>query len=142
MSAVSHAKVEQTAIVWPDRALCSAAASVDVETDAKVQTMIRDVFGSCTVFAIAHRLVSAKPPATPSRAGAELSVGVGFGQGTIIDYDSILVLDKGHVIEAGNPASLLDNPDGRLSLLVDGTGAASAAHLRTVAYASVGRTGP
>ena len=68
MSAVSRAKVEQTAIGWPDRALCSAAASVDVETDAKVQTMIRDVFGSCTVFAIAHRLVSAKPPATPSRA--------------------------------------------------------------------------
>ena len=42
MSAVSRAKVEQTAIVWPDRALCSAAASVDVETDAKVQTMIRE----------------------------------------------------------------------------------------------------
>ena len=139
MSAVSRAKVEQTAIVWPDRALCSAAASVDVETDAKVQTMIRDVFGSCTVFAIAHRLVSSSR--NPRRA-VLLSVGAGFGQGTIIDYDSILVLDKGHVIEAGNPASLLDNPDGPLSLLVDGTGAASAAHLRAVAYASVGRTGP
>ena len=81
-------------------------------------------------------------PSHPQPRAAPLSVGVGFGQGTIIDYDSILVLDKGHVIEAGNPASLLDNPDGPLSLLVDGTGAASAAHLRTVAYASVGRTGP
>ena len=76
MSAVSRAKVEQTAIVWPDRALCSAAASVDVETDAKVQTMIRDVFGSCTVFAIAHRLVSAKPPATPTRARSALALGL------------------------------------------------------------------
>ena len=93
-------------------------ASVDVETDAMVQTMIRDVFKDCTVFAIAHRL------------------------GTIIDYDQILVLGDGNVIEEGNPATLLDNPDGSLSSLVDGTGAASAAHLRSVAYASVGRSYP
>jgi len=59
-----------------------AAASVDVETDSRVQAMIRDVFRDCTVFAIAHRL------------------------GTIIDYDTILVLDKGNVIEAGNPATV------------------------------------
>lgn len=31
-------------------------ASVDVETDAAVQTMIREVFTAATVFAIAHRL--------------------------------------------------------------------------------------
>jgi ABC-type antimicrobial peptide transport system ATPase subunit len=58
------------------------------------------------------------------------------------DYDSILVLNQGTVIEAGSPATLLDNPDGALSSLVDGTGAASAAHLRSVAYAAVGRQGP
>ena len=34
---------------------------------------------------------------------------------------------------------LLDDPNGALSSLVDGTGAASAAHLRQQAYLSVGR---
>ena len=58
------------------------------------------------------------------------------------DCDSILVLNQGTVIEAGSPATLLDNPDGALSSLVDGTGEASAAHLRSVAYAAVGGQGP
>ena len=46
-------------------------ASVDVQTDAKIQEMIRVAFKDCTVFAIAHRL------------------------DTIIDYDRIVVLDYG-----------------------------------------------
>ena len=46
-------------------------ASVDVQTDAKIQEMIRVAFKDCTVFAIAHRL------------------------DTIIDYDRIVVLDHG-----------------------------------------------
>ena len=46
-------------------------ASVDVQTDAKIQQMIRVAFKDCTVFAIAHRL------------------------DTIIDYDRIVVLDYG-----------------------------------------------
>lgn len=91
-------------------------ASVDVETDALVQSMIRDVFASCTVFAIAHRLM------------------------TIIDYDKIIVLDKGTVLEADTPAVLLDNPHGAFSSLVDGTGAASAKHLRQLANVAAGRS--
>jgi ABC-type multidrug transport system fused ATPase/permease subunit len=98
--------------------VCVNVGAVDVETDAQVQRMIREVFAGCTVFAIAHRL------------------------GTIIDYDTILVLDQGTVLEAGAPTTLLDNPDGALSSLVDGTGATSAAHLRQQAYASVGRQAP
>ena len=46
-------------------------ASVDVETDAMVQKMIRQVFAQCTVFAIAHRLgtiiVSVHPTPTARR---------------------------------------------------------------------------
>ena len=78
--------------------------------------MIRDVFASCTVFAIAHRLM------------------------TIIDYDKIIVLDKGTVLEADQPAVLLDNPAGAFTSLVEGTGAASAKHLRQLANAAAGRS--
>ena len=54
-------------------------ASVDVQTDAKIQEMIRVAFKNCTVFAIAHRL------------------------DTIIDYDKIAVLDYGAPLAESEP---------------------------------------
>ena len=72
---------------------------VDVRTDAKIQLMIREVFRSCTVFAIAHRL------------------------GTIIDYDKVAVLQAAKLVEFGPPAELLRNGhDGPFSKLIDRTG--------------------
>ncbi|CAB4066202.1 ABCC1 [Lepeophtheirus salmonis] len=59
--------------------LDEATAAVDWETDEKIQETIRCYFPSCTILTIAHRLK------------------------TIIDYDKILVLDKGTVIEFGSP---------------------------------------
>ena len=70
-------------------------ASVDVRTDEKIQEMIRDVFQSCTVFAIAHRLA------------------------TIIDYDKVVVLERGHLKQFGPPAKLLDDKDGIFFNLVE-----------------------
>ena len=67
-------------------------ASVDVATDAKIQEMIREVFSQCTIFAIAHRIA------------------------TIIDYDKILVMDRGTVQETGHPAELLRDPTRSVSL--------------------------
>ena len=85
-------------------------ASVDVRTDSKIQMMIREVFGRCTVFAIAHRL------------------------GTIIDYDAVAVLEQARLVEFGRPAELLaPGHDGPLSKLVDRTGPALSAHLRSIA---------
>jgi ABC-type multidrug transport system fused ATPase/permease subunit len=63
--------------------LDEATASVDNETDAKIQHAIRSEFKSSTVICIAHRLK------------------------TVIDYDKILVLDKGEVIEFGSPYELM-----------------------------------
>ena len=57
--------------------------------------MIRDVFQSCTVFAIAHRLA------------------------TIIDYDKVVVLERGHLKQFGPPAKLLDDKDGIFFNLVE-----------------------
>ena len=46
-----------------------------MQTDAKIQEMVRVAYKDCTVFAIAHRLA------------------------TIIDYDAIVVLDTGQLKE-------------------------------------------
>ena len=58
-----------------------ATASIDYATDAKIQETIREIKN--TTITIAHRLQ------------------------TIIDYDKVLVLDKGEVIEFGDPFDLL-----------------------------------
>ena len=93
-----------------------ATANVDIETDARVQTAIRSAFAEQTVIVIAHRL------------------------GTIIDFDKILVLDKGKVSEFDAPATLLENSSGALSALVDDTGASTAGDLRRRASEKAGRT--
>lgn len=65
-----------------------ATASVDNDTDALIQRMIRKEFNNATVLTIAHRL------------------------NTIIDSDKILVLADGRVAEYDAPQTLLQKPDG------------------------------
>ncbi|KAI9025116.1 hypothetical protein CLU79DRAFT_98313 [Phycomyces nitens] len=65
-----------------------ATASVDFETDKKIQNTIREEFVHSTLICIAHRLR------------------------TIIDYDRVLVLDQGNVVEYDTPANLLLNNAG------------------------------
>ena len=64
-----------------------ATASIDYATDAKIQDTLRAVKGS-TIITIAHRLQ------------------------TVIDYDKVLVLDKGKVIEYDSPWNLLSDEKG------------------------------
>ena len=91
-------------------------ASVDVETDERIQTMVRREFRNSTVLAIAHRI------------------------GTIIDYDAIVVLEKGKLVEHGSPAELLSKPGGHFSRLVDDTGSGHAEHLRELAMQASEKT--
>merc|ERR1712088_756297 len=65
--------------------LDEATAAVDLETDDLIQATIRKEFKECTVLTIAHRL------------------------NTILDYDRIMVLDKGIIAEFDSPNSLLEN---------------------------------
>jgi ABC-type multidrug transport system fused ATPase/permease subunit len=58
-----------------------ATASIDYNTDSKIQGTIREL--KSTIITIAHRLQ------------------------TIVDYDKVLVLDKGRVVEYGHPHELL-----------------------------------
>ena len=64
-----------------------ATASIDYATDGKIQDTLRDVKDS-TILTIAHRLQ------------------------TIIDYDRVLVLDKGEVIEYDAPWELISREGG------------------------------
>lgn len=63
-----------------------ATASIDYTTDANIQNTIREIKN--TTITIAHRLQ------------------------TIIDYDKVLVLDKGEVVEYGDPYDLIRMEDG------------------------------
>jgi ABC-type multidrug transport system fused ATPase/permease subunit len=88
--------------------LDEATASVDSETDAFIQKMLRTRFQGTTLLTIAHRLH------------------------TVIDYDVILALDNGKAVEFGTPAELLEKDDnGLFAGLVDSTGRESSSALRS-----------
>ncbi|GMM34412.1 hypothetical protein DASC09_017370 [Saccharomycopsis crataegensis] len=65
--------------------LDEATASIDYNSDAKIQQTIRSEFGGSTILTIAHRLRS------------------------IIDYDKILVMDAGEVKEYDEPWKLVSD---------------------------------
>lgn len=89
--------------------LDEATANVDQATDSLLQQTLRERFGTATIVAIAHRL------------------------DTIIDYDKVLVLGSGKLLEFGTPSQLLENPNGHLSAMVESTGRSMADTLRNKA---------
>ncbi|KAF2069971.1 hypothetical protein CYY_008709 [Polysphondylium violaceum] len=91
--------------------LDEATASVDSHTDSLIQRTVREQFKSATILTIAHRL------------------------NTIMDSDRIMVLDAGRVSEFDSPYTLLQNPTGLLSWLVDETGPQNSIFLRKLAKA-------
>lgn len=88
--------------------LDECTASVDLKTDAQVQSAIRSACGDCAILCIAHRL------------------------DTIIDYDRLAVLDSGRVIETGSPSELLQQ-QGAFTGLVASMGDAGAEIRRKLA---------
>lgn len=69
--------------------LDEVTASVDIQTDEIMQRMIREEFKPFTVITVAHRLQ------------------------TVMDYDRILVLHQGRIVEDGAPRDLLADKEGR-----------------------------
>ncbi|KAJ9364504.1 hypothetical protein DTO280E4_1750 [Paecilomyces variotii] len=65
--------------------LDEATASVDHRTDEHIQQIIRSEFPDSTIIAIAHRLR------------------------TIIDYDCVIVMGSGEILEIGSPADLIES---------------------------------
>lgn len=81
---LARALVKNSKIILLDE----ATASVDLETDAKIQQTIREEFANRTILCIAHRLR------------------------TILSYDRIAVFDKGELAEYASPLELFDRPEG------------------------------
>ncbi|OLN86882.1 ATP-dependent bile acid permease 2 [Colletotrichum chlorophyti] len=73
-----------------------ATASIDYATDTKIQDTIREL--TSTIITIAHRLQ------------------------TIVDYDKVLVLDKGSVVEYGHPYELIRKENGTFRSMCDMSG--------------------
>jgi ABC-type multidrug transport system fused ATPase/permease subunit len=81
------------------------SANVDSKTDQLLQKTLRERFSQATIISIAHRL------------------------DTIIDYDKVLVLSDGKMIEFGSPSDLLSKEGGHFLSLVNSTGDAMARSL-------------
>lgn len=74
-----------------------ATASIDYATDSKIQNTLRELKDN-TIITIAHRLQ------------------------TIIDYDKVLVLDKGEVIEYAHPWELISKENGSFRGMCENSG--------------------
>ena len=104
----ARALVQQRSILVLDE----ATSNLDAESDSRIQSLLRRDFGRVTLLTIAHRLK------------------------TIIDYDTVLVLSKGRLVEQGSPAALLERPEGTFTAMVGALGEAGKAELRRRAKTS------
>ncbi|MCP8717953.1 MAG: ATP-binding cassette domain-containing protein [Asgard group archaeon] len=78
--------------------LDEATSSIDYKSDSLIQQTIREEFGHLTILTIAHRLR------------------------TIIDYDKILVMDAGKVVEYDNPYVLIANKESLFYSMCENSG--------------------
>ncbi|GBG79802.1 hypothetical protein CBR_g30065 [Chara braunii] len=108
MCCLARAILQKSKILIMDE----ATANVDLETDAQIQTTLRERFVNSTVLIIAHRM------------------------DTIIDVDKIALLDHGKLEEFGPPEELLDKEEGMFRGMVKRVGAAGEAQLRQTAKQS------
>lgn len=74
------------AMLRPSRILVldEATSSIDTDTDALMQRVIREKFAQHTIISVAHKLE------------------------TIVDFDRVVVLERGEIVEVGEPYELLE----------------------------------
>ncbi|KAJ6545144.1 P-loop containing nucleoside triphosphate hydrolase protein [Mycena capillaripes] len=73
--------------------LDEASSSLDADTDKKIRELIRTDLAESTVIAVAHRIE------------------------TIVNFDTILVMEDGLLVESGSPQTLLSRPDSKFAQL-------------------------
>ncbi|KAL4783269.1 P-loop containing nucleoside triphosphate hydrolase protein [Aspergillus varians] len=91
---LARALVAQPKILIMDE----ATASIDMESDMRIQRVLREEISGCTLVVIAHRL------------------------STIADFDRVVVLDKGEVVEMDTPGVLMGVEGGVFRGMVEGSG--------------------
>ncbi|KAH8889119.1 putative ABC transporter [Thozetella sp. PMI_491] len=70
-------------------------SSLDLQTDAQVQKLIRTELNDCTIIMVAHRL------------------------NTLLDFDRVAVVDAGQIIEIGEPRVLMEQSTSRFAGLLE-----------------------
>jgi ATP-binding cassette, subfamily C (CFTR/MRP), member 1 len=88
---LARALVRRSKVVILDE----VSANVDVKTDELMQAIIRKEFKDCTVISVAHRL------------------------NTIVDFERVVVLGKGEIVEVGEPQELLRMEGSRFKALYE-----------------------
>jgi ABC-type multidrug transport system fused ATPase/permease subunit len=73
--------------------LDEVSSSVDQDTDRAIQTVIKEEFESYTIIMVSHRLE------------------------IVMDFDTVVVMEKGTVVESGNPRTLVDTNESRFKEL-------------------------
>lgn len=88
------------AIIKPGRILIidEATSSMDSETDELIQRVLRKEFEGRTIITIAHKLH------------------------TVLDFDRVLLLEKGRIVETGNPQELLETETSAFRALYESLG--------------------
>ncbi|KAJ9101770.1 hypothetical protein QFC21_003109 [Naganishia friedmannii] len=90
-----------------------ATSNVDYETDAKITETLKTSFATgTTLITIAHRLR------------------------TIIDFDHVIVLDKGRIVEEGSPLELIKSSSSAFHSLCSADGPVEYEHLLQIADAA------
>ena len=102
----------------PILVLDEATSNLDAASDEAIQALLREEFERQTVLTIAHRLA------------------------TVVDYDRILVMGGGKLMEQGAPLELLDAEGSVLGGMGRALGAWGEAALRDKAKAAAGRSDP
>jgi len=82
--AMARALLRRSSIIVLDE----ATSSIDFATDAKIQATIREEFTDSLLLTVAHRLR------------------------TVIDYDRLIILDKGQIVEFDTPWNLIRKEGG------------------------------
>ncbi|KAJ3252314.1 Multidrug resistance-associated protein 1 [Boothiomyces macroporosus] len=90
--------------------LDEATSSVDSAGDHLIQNVLKTQFSKSTIMSVAHRL------------------------GTIAEFDKVIILDCGRLVEFDSPANLLDNPDSLFSQLVEASGTTNANMIKSIVH--------